>query len=142
MTRNTRTTSAKAAGSMKDVGRSGGSVTVNRNYGSTKALYSYKAKEKEEEEKEKKNSGSAAGSMKDASRNQRDVYVNRNSGSIKSLYSENPYDREGQADADNTIDIADFYKDDKALVTSPKSIYNSTWADRPKETPASHPRKG
>ena len=60
MTRNTRTTSAKAAGSMKDVGRSGGSVTVNRGYGSTKAIYSSRAKEKEEEEKEKKNSGSAA----------------------------------------------------------------------------------
>lgn len=128
------TVSAKAAGSMKSTGRSGGSVTVNRGYGSTKAIYSSRAKEKEEEEKEKKNSGSAAGSMKDPNRSQRDVYVNRNSGSIKSLYSENPYDREEQANADNSINIADFFKDDKALVASPKSIYNSTWADRPKET--------
>ena len=119
---------------MKSTGRSGGSVSVNRSYGSTKAVYSSKPKDEEEEKKEKWKSGSAAGSMKDANRSGRDVYVNRNSGSIKSLYSENPDDREEQADADNSINIADFYKNDKGLATSPKSMYNSTWADSPKET--------
>ncbi|MBQ2959622.1 MAG: hypothetical protein IJE09_00165 [Oscillospiraceae bacterium] len=134
---NTTNTRSRASGSMKDPGRSQRTVSVNRNSGSIKTLYSSQPKseeeEKQEEEQEKGRGGSAAGSMKDVSRNQRPVYVNPNSGSMKSLYSTNP-NSAAQPNDDKTINISDFYKADKALVTSPKTTYNSAWAEKPEET--------
>lgn len=134
---NTANTRSRASGSMKDPGRSQRIVSVNRNSGSAKTLYSSRSKseeeEKQEEEQEKGRGGSAAGSMKDPGRNQRPVYVNPNSGSMKSLYSTNP-NSAAQPNDDKTINISDFYKADKALVTSPKTTYNSAWANPPEET--------
>lgn len=116
MTRNTRTTSAKAAGSMKDVGRSGGSVTVNRNYGSTKALYSSRAKEKEEEEKEKKNSGSAAQK------------------STAPAFTRND-SRETRESQQHSYGGSSEVRQDKAPATSSvKSMYNSDWMSRPEDS--------